>query len=76
MACSPRCCLPANAPWFQKAQVLADAGNRVEALHALERSVALREPMAVKIASTVPFTVVDAYDRLVARGRAAKHAGG
>lgn len=50
--------LPANAPWFQKAQVLADAGNRVEALHALERSVALREPMAVKIASTPSFAAM------------------
>ena len=38
--------------------MLADAGNRVEALHALERSVALREPMAVKIASTPSFAAM------------------
>ena len=50
--------LPANAPWFQKAQVLADAGDQAAALHALEQSVALREPMAVKIASTPSFAAM------------------
>lgn len=60
--------LPAGAPWFQKAQVLADAGDRSEALQALERSVALREPLAVKIASTPSFAAMRGnprFDRLV-----------
>ena len=48
--------LPASAPWFQRAQVLADAGHRKEALAALSRSVAAREPSAVKIASTPSFS--------------------
>jgi DNA-binding winged helix-turn-helix (wHTH) protein len=47
--------LPADAPWFQRAQVLADAGHRREALAALDRSVAAREPLAIKIASTPSF---------------------
>jgi DNA-binding winged helix-turn-helix (wHTH) protein len=47
--------LPADAPWFQKAQVLADARDDEAAIAALERSVSLREPMAVKIASTRSF---------------------
>jgi DNA-binding winged helix-turn-helix (wHTH) protein len=50
--------LPADAPWFQRAQVLADAGANDQALRALERSVALREPMAVKIASTPSFNAL------------------
>ena len=44
-----------DAPWFQKAQVLADAGQTRSALSALEQSVANREPMAIKIASTPAF---------------------
>ncbi len=47
--------LPASAPWFQKAQVLADAGHEQEALDALSRSVAAREPFAMKIGSTPSF---------------------
>jgi DNA-binding winged helix-turn-helix (wHTH) protein/tetratricopeptide (TPR) repeat protein len=50
--------LPAGAPWFQRAQVLADAGHRQEALNALGRSVAAREPLAVKIASTPSFAIL------------------
>jgi len=44
-----------GAPWFQQAQVLADAGETRSALSALEQSIARREPMAVKIASTPSF---------------------
>ena len=47
--------LPAEASWFQRAQVLADAGRSGAALDALSRSVGAREPLAVKIASTPSF---------------------
>lgn len=47
--------LPSSAPWFQRAQVLADAGDAVGALRALHRSVAGREAMATKIYSTPSF---------------------
>ena len=47
--------LPADAPWFQKAQILADAGRIDQALDSLERSVAAREAGAVKIRSTPSF---------------------
>ena len=47
--------LSAGAPWFQKAQVLADGGESLPALEALERSIAVREAYAVKIASTPSF---------------------
>ena len=47
--------LPAGAPWFQQAQVLADAGFNEEALSALHRAVAAQEPYAVKIGSTPSF---------------------
>ena len=60
--------LPDNAPWFQKAQVLADAGNTQRAIHALEESVANREPMAIKIASTPGFAALRGdprFDHLV-----------
>jgi hypothetical protein len=48
--------LPDGAPLFQKAQVFADAGRESEALAMLERSVALHEPLAVKIASSPSFS--------------------
>ena len=47
--------LPADAPWFQKAQILAEAGQIDQALDSLERSVAAREAGAVKIRSTPSF---------------------
>jgi DNA-binding winged helix-turn-helix (wHTH) protein/Tfp pilus assembly protein PilF len=47
--------LPAGAAWFHQAQVLADAGRRDEALDALDRSVAAREPLAIKIGSSPSF---------------------
>lgn len=47
--------LPPGAPWFQRAQVLADAGDTNGALEALERSVADREALATKIYSTPSF---------------------
>jgi DNA-binding winged helix-turn-helix (wHTH) protein len=47
--------LPSGAPWFQRAQVLADAGDTGGALEALQRSVAGREAMATKIYSTPSF---------------------
>ncbi len=50
--------LPAGAPWFHQAQVLADAGYRQEALDALSRSVAAREPFAIKIGSTPSFAAL------------------
>jgi DNA-binding winged helix-turn-helix (wHTH) protein len=50
--------LPAGAAWFQKAQVLADAGDTSAALNALERSISTREPLAVKIASTPSFVTL------------------
>jgi DNA-binding winged helix-turn-helix (wHTH) protein len=50
--------LPANASWFQKAQVLADAGDTQSALKALQQSIARREPTAVKIRSTPGFAAM------------------
>lgn len=47
--------LPTDAPWFQKAQVLAEAGRTEQALDSLERSVGAREAGAVKIRSTPSF---------------------
>jgi DNA-binding winged helix-turn-helix (wHTH) protein len=47
--------LPSGAPWFQRAQVLADAGDSSGALAALQRSVAGHEAMATKIYSTPSF---------------------
>ena len=61
--------LPADAAWFQKAQVLADAGETAAAIDALERSVKTREPLAVKIASTPSFLAMRGnarFERLVA----------
>jgi DNA-binding winged helix-turn-helix (wHTH) protein len=50
--------LPAAAPEFQRAQLLADAGHEEAALDTLARSVAAREPLAVKIYSTPSFAVL------------------
>lgn len=50
--------LPKDAPWFQRAQVLADAGMNEGALRALERSVAAREPLAIKIGSSPSFRLL------------------
>lgn len=47
--------LPDGAPWFQQAQVLADAGLVQASLDRLERAIHAREPLAVKIASTPSF---------------------
>ena len=47
--------LPVEAPAFQRAQVLADAGRGSAALETLAESVAKREPLAVKIHSTPSF---------------------
>ncbi len=55
--------LPADAPWFQRAQVLAEAGRRPEALDNLARAVAAHEPLAVKIASTPSFAILSAEPR-------------
>jgi DNA-binding winged helix-turn-helix (wHTH) protein len=55
--------LPENAPWFQRAQVLADAGYGQQALDALGRSVAAREPFAIKIGSTPSFASLRADRR-------------
>ena len=55
--------LPENAPWFQRAQVLADAGYGQQALDALGRSVAAREPFAIKIGSTPSFASLRANRR-------------
>ena len=55
--------LPANAPWFQRAQVLADAGRNAEALESLARAVAAHEPLAVKIASTPSFRALSGEPR-------------
>ena len=60
--------LPGTAPWFQKAQVLADAGDTPAALQALEHSIARHEPMAIKIASTPGFAAMlgdPRFERLV-----------
>ena len=47
--------LPDAAPLFLRAQVYADAGRQQEALAMLERSVALHEPLAIKIRSSPSF---------------------
>lgn len=47
--------LPDGAPLFQQAQVFADAGRQQEALAMLEKSVALHEPLAIKLASSPSF---------------------
>lgn len=47
--------LPPNAFYFDRAQVLADAGFGTEAIDNLDRSVAAREPLAVKILSSPSF---------------------
>jgi DNA-binding winged helix-turn-helix (wHTH) protein len=60
--------LPAQAPWFEKAQVLADAGETASALDALTQSVENHEALAVKIASTPSFAALRGnaqFDRLV-----------
>lgn len=60
--------LPAGAAWFQKAQVLADAGDTGAALDALGKSISTREPLAVKIASTPSFGALRGnprFDQLV-----------
>jgi DNA-binding winged helix-turn-helix (wHTH) protein len=50
-----RAFLPPNAFYFDRAQVLADAGFGTEALDNLARSVAAREPLAIKIRSSPAF---------------------
>ena len=60
--------LPPGASWFQRAQVLADAGDTSGALEALQSSVAGREAMATKIYSTPSFASLQqnpAYRALV-----------
>jgi DNA-binding winged helix-turn-helix (wHTH) protein len=47
--------LPPDASYFDRAQVLADAGFSTEALDNLARSVAAHEPLAVKISSSPAF---------------------
>lgn len=41
--------------WFHRAQLQAEAGRMDEALSALERAVAVRDPLAVKLGSTRAF---------------------
>ena len=55
--------LPADASWFQRAQVLADAGRKADALDCLARAVAAHEPMAVKIGSTPSFAKLSSEPR-------------
>ena len=55
--------LPPDAPYFQRAQVLADAGDYKAALALLARSVEAREPLAVRVKSTM------AFDRLAGDSR-------
>jgi hypothetical protein len=47
--------LERDSLYFDRAQVLADAGFDTEALHNLARSVAVHEPLAVKIISSPAF---------------------
>ena len=50
--------LPNDAPLFQRAQLFADAGREQEALAMLEKSIARREPLAVKIGSSPSFSLL------------------
>lgn len=58
--------LPPNSFYFDRAQVLADAGFENEALGNLERSVAAREPLAVKIRSSPAFMKLRSNPRFLA----------
>ena len=62
--------LPADAPMFQRAQLLADAGRTSEALALLGRSIAAHEPLAVKIASSPSFAAMHGDPRFQAMVRA------
>lgn len=62
--------LPAHAPWFQRAQILADAGRDDEALDSLARAVAAHEPLAVKMASSPSFIGLRATPRFRALAEA------
>ena len=64
--------LSPDASYFDRAQVLADAGLTTEAVDNLSRSVAAREPLAVKILSSPAFMSLRAnprYQALVATVR-------
>ena len=62
--------LPSDASYFDRAQVLADAGFGTEALDNLARSVKAREPLAVKIYSTPAFLSLRTHPRYQALVRA------
>jgi hypothetical protein len=62
--------LPSGASHFDQAQVLADAGFGTEALDHLARSVAAREPQAIKIYSSPSFMTLRANPRYQALVRA------
>ena len=61
--------LPDSAPLFQQAQVFADAGRQEEALALLEKSVALHEPLAIKLASSPSFSPLRREPRFRALAR-------
>jgi DNA-binding winged helix-turn-helix (wHTH) protein len=46
---------PARTSWFQRAQLQAEAGQFDAALASLERAVAARDPLAIKMRSTPAF---------------------
>ena len=52
-----------SGPWFQRAQLEAEAGRYQQALDSLDRAVAVRDPMLVKIGSTEAFRTLASSPR-------------